>query len=187
MLNQTQIKSLSVATQVELEALKSNGVGNRLYCLCAELETLYRYETSGLAFLVDNTSVLTTGDGGNTRWVGIGGTYIYGIYPSINQFTEKLNVTSDDGIDTVPAKKTLKEIIVTNTGSASATIDFGTTSGDDDLAQSVVIAADGKPNTVVIEKTFSTTVAQDIYVSSADWTDVNLNFSVNYETTCDTI
>lgn len=41
-----------------------------------ETETFYRYEASGSAYTDDNTFVLSTGNGGNTRWLGVAGQYI---------------------------------------------------------------------------------------------------------------
>lgn len=48
--------------------------GDLLYV--ESLTTIYRYVALGAAYTDDNTYVLSTGDGGNTRWVGIAGQYI---------------------------------------------------------------------------------------------------------------
>jgi hypothetical protein len=44
---------------------------------CKETETQYRYEASGGALVANDQDITITGDGGNTRWVGIGGQYSY--------------------------------------------------------------------------------------------------------------
>ena len=76
MLNQIQIKKLSAATLTDIRAIVGGINGDRLICFCAATGTMYRYVTAGSAFGADNsTSVLATGDGGNTRWIGIAGTY----------------------------------------------------------------------------------------------------------------
>ena len=41
----------------------------------SDTDTIYRYETVGGAYTVNNTSVLATVDAGNTRWLGISGQY----------------------------------------------------------------------------------------------------------------
>jgi len=55
----------------------TTGTDNDL-CYVIATETLYRYEASGSAYTDDNTFVLSTGDGGNTRWLGVAGRYILG-------------------------------------------------------------------------------------------------------------
>jgi len=51
-------------------------------CYVVSTETLYRYESAGSAYTDDNFHILSTGDGGNTRWLGVSGRYIYDIYKS---------------------------------------------------------------------------------------------------------
>ena len=45
-------------------------------CYVVTTNTTYRYLTLGAAFTDDNTFVLSTGNGGNTRWVGTRGQYV---------------------------------------------------------------------------------------------------------------
>jgi len=45
-------------------------------CLVASIDTYYRYEADGSAYTVDGTTVLSTGDAGNTRWLAIAGKYL---------------------------------------------------------------------------------------------------------------
>ena len=54
----------------------ATGVDNKL-CYVVETETWYRYEATGSAYTDDNKYVLSTGDGGNTRWVGVAGKYLW--------------------------------------------------------------------------------------------------------------
>ena len=59
-------------TVVAAEA--ASGADNDL-CYVVETETFYRYESAGSAYTDDNTYILSTGDGGNTRWLAIAGKY----------------------------------------------------------------------------------------------------------------
>jgi len=51
------------------------GTQNKL-TYCVETETFYRYETNGSSYIDDDKYVLTTGNGGNTRYLGVAGQYI---------------------------------------------------------------------------------------------------------------
>ena len=62
------------ATVANAEA--ATGVDNKL-CYVVETETWYRYEETGSAYTDDNKWVLSTGDAGNTRWIGVAGKYRY--------------------------------------------------------------------------------------------------------------
>jgi len=44
-------------------------------CYVEETETFYRYEAAGAGYTDDNEGVLSTGDGGNTRWIAISGRF----------------------------------------------------------------------------------------------------------------
>jgi hypothetical protein len=44
-------------------------------CLSRDVNTIYRYIASGSAYTADDKYVLTTSLGGNTRWIGVAGTY----------------------------------------------------------------------------------------------------------------
>lgn len=52
------------------------GGANEDLIYVAETETIYKYIAAGAAYTDDNTFVLSTSDGGNTRWIGIAGRYI---------------------------------------------------------------------------------------------------------------
>ena len=62
------------ATVANAEA--ATGVDNKL-CYVVETETWYRYEATGSAYTDDNKWVLSTGDGGDTCWIGVAGKYNY--------------------------------------------------------------------------------------------------------------
>lgn len=66
---------VTYATVIAAEA--ASGTNNNL-CYVVETETYYRYIASGSGFTDDNKYVLSTGDGGNTRWIGIAGQYNLG-------------------------------------------------------------------------------------------------------------
>jgi hypothetical protein len=52
----------------------ANGADNDI-CYVVETDTFYRYESSGSAYTDNNTSILSTGEGGNTRWLAVAGKY----------------------------------------------------------------------------------------------------------------
>ena len=64
------IKSYSTIVIVEA----TSGMDNHI-CFVEETETFYRYESSGASFTDDNKYILSTNDGGTTRWLGITGKY----------------------------------------------------------------------------------------------------------------
>lgn len=66
---------ITYATVAEAEA--ATGIDNDL-CYVVQTETHYRYEASGSGNTDDNEYVLSTGDGGNTRWVGVSGRFNLG-------------------------------------------------------------------------------------------------------------
>lgn len=72
MINQRQIRNFSVQTLVEIKALTGR---NGELCTCLDMSTTYKYVASGSAYTPDDYYYLTTGNGGDTRWVGISGTY----------------------------------------------------------------------------------------------------------------
>jgi hypothetical protein len=52
----------------------ASGVDKEI-CYVESVETFYRYEADGSSYAADDTFVLTTGDGGNTKWLAMGGLY----------------------------------------------------------------------------------------------------------------
>lgn len=111
-------ESLSISVPIALTVAEAQLMlgDEKSYLYVKELKTIYEY--SALGEVVDNTYVLNTGDGGNTRWVGISGTYVYG---SLNI---KNNVIIDGDL-TVKGTKTVinteevdvkdKDIVIGNT------------------------------------------------------------------------
>lgn len=68
---------ITYATVAEAEA--ATGIDNDL-CFVVETETHYRYEASGSGYTDDDEYILSTGDGGNTCWLGISGKFNLGDY-----------------------------------------------------------------------------------------------------------
>jgi len=71
MLNQRQITDLVFDTVTAAEAAGRPGE----VCYCAETETFYAYVAAGSAYTVEHLEVLSTTNGGDTRWVARGGKY----------------------------------------------------------------------------------------------------------------
>ena len=88
-----------VATVAALKAL--TGADNRLR-YCVETETFYRYEATGAAYTADDLYVLTTGDAGNTRWLGVSGRYI-----TDGQAVKEILVPSTGDISTAQLRNTI--------------------------------------------------------------------------------
>jgi hypothetical protein len=73
--NQRQLDDMEYSTVAALKAVTT--VREGIISFCLENNTNYRYIAAGSAYTANDTSVLITGNGGNTRWVGIAGKYIY--------------------------------------------------------------------------------------------------------------
>ncbi len=69
-------KIKSYTTVADAEAV--SGTDNEL-CYVDETETFYKYEVTGSSYTDDNKYVLSTNDGGNTRWIGVAGQYNLGV------------------------------------------------------------------------------------------------------------
>jgi len=65
-------KQAPVATVAALEAIGSTDTLH--YCVATA--TTYQYLAAGSAYTVDSLYVLSTADGGNTRWIGVDGQYV---------------------------------------------------------------------------------------------------------------
>jgi hypothetical protein len=70
---QSHIQNLTLSTIASLKTVTEMTEGQ--ICLTRDNNTIYRYIASGSAYTADDKFVLTTADGGNTRWIGIGGKY----------------------------------------------------------------------------------------------------------------
>lgn len=71
-------------TTVALIEAASGSDNNLAYCV--ETETLYRYEATGSSYTDNNEDILSTGDGGDTRWIGVSGKYVYNMITSTGGF-----------------------------------------------------------------------------------------------------
>jgi hypothetical protein len=74
MINQRQIRNHAYTTLTEIKA--SIGREGEL-CTCLETDTTYKYVSNyiDLTDYSDDKYILTTGDGGTSRWVGVSGNY----------------------------------------------------------------------------------------------------------------
>jgi len=73
--NNAPVSGVTTYTTVSA-AETSTGTDNNL-CYVVETDTFYRYTSTGSAYTDDNKWILSTGDGGDTRWIGVSGKYIY--------------------------------------------------------------------------------------------------------------
>jgi len=74
-INQKQISKSQYTTLTLIKAATNLVEISTAYCL--ETKTQYEFVLAGSTYTANDTSVLITGDGGDTRWVGISGQYIY--------------------------------------------------------------------------------------------------------------
>lgn len=72
-INQRVLRNWRFATLAEIKAVANANI--QTLCYCDQTQTLYHYDpTSGAT--ADDQYILTTGAGGASRWVGIGGKYV---------------------------------------------------------------------------------------------------------------
>jgi hypothetical protein len=91
MIDQSQAKNFSYATLTEIKA--ATGREGEI-CHCIETETTYRYLVLGSSYTANDQNILITGNGGNTRWVGISGKYTTNDYiVDQNGIQYRMNVT----------------------------------------------------------------------------------------------
>ena len=85
------ISSSGVTTYLTVIAAEIATGSDNDICYVIETESFYRYELSAATYSDDNTYVLSTGDGGNTKWLAVGGKY------SINRVRGQEALTTGTG------------------------------------------------------------------------------------------
>ena len=83
----------------------ASGVDTQL-CYCDETATTYEYVAAGSGYTADDLYVFITGDGGDTRWIGVAGRYIAGpgsagvlINPSATELTWGSELLANPNLD----------------------------------------------------------------------------------------
>lgn len=109
------------------EAEVASGVDKDLIFV-VETETIYRYLAAGSGYTDDNTYVLSTGDGGNTRWIGTAGRYHYGPADSIELQTLGTPTYDDlnDWINIANSAGLVSGGTITDAGSGQINVATGT-------------------------------------------------------------
>ncbi len=96
MFNQRDIRNHRVSTIAEMNTIINANI--KTSCYCDETETLYRFSNTS-SLIVNNTSILDTGIGLATRWIGASGRYKYGEIDMDGAFNEKIiEINSDYGV-----------------------------------------------------------------------------------------
>jgi len=114
-----------LAEDVATAEVISATAGALLYVVATE--TLYRYEPSGAAYSDDNTFVLSTGDGGDTRWLGVAGKYhlldfyLYGLTATRLMASDGSKQVSSTDLSSW-LDGTTDQITVTDDGDGTATL-----------------------------------------------------------------
>jgi len=85
---------LGIPIYADVAAAEAASGSDTDLCYVATTDTFYEYVAAGSSYVDDDTFVLSTGDGGNTRWVGVAGKYrnSTGEKPT-NGFEDKDSVT----------------------------------------------------------------------------------------------
>ena len=97
LISQKQIKNQKILTKIDLQLLTELSDNDLLFC--SELQTTYQFLENGSAFVVNDTSILSTALGGDTRFIGIAGVNI-GVESIIESLSIKDNYITLNDIDT---------------------------------------------------------------------------------------
>lgn len=136
--NQNQVKDLFFA---DVTAAEAAGRPNEV-CYVQSLKTFYDYVVAGSAYTVDHTSILSTGNGGDTRWIARAGKVIF-IPPAPVAFAGSagrtithnyghtdyqliINPVADPGgfLGEIWISKAANTAVVYNSGSATGNFDY---------------------------------------------------------------
>lgn len=103
---------------IDVPSMEGGSGDDNLLAFNATLETLYRYEETGASYTIDDLFVLSTADGGDTRWIGVAGKYVYGDILSKSRFLGKSEtdqpVFAFDGNPLVGSRYKDEELIFQN-------------------------------------------------------------------------
>ena len=113
----------------DVTAAEAAGRPNEV-CYVQSLKTFYDYVVDGSAYTVNHTSVLSTGNGGDTRWLARAGLYALSINgpigqntPAAGNFTALTGKRTASATDYNPSALTSDYIIaITNTDAARSVI-----------------------------------------------------------------
>ncbi len=178
--------------------------GSYIYeSLCTKSANTISFEGSsslgGLSFVLDDFSITQIGcvlqleqpGIGHSQWLDNSGNELHGEVsgaiptnlPSDNveRFRHIITITGDTTFtDIIPAKYELEKIIFIESAGNEATLNLGTTSDNDDIFSLAIIAA-SQPTTIVINKTFSISAEQSLYLNDAtggDWNSASLTITI---------
>lgn len=93
-INQTQIKNFETQDIASLKLVKGR---DKEIIFCVETETSYMYTSNGGALTPNDTSVVVTVNGGNTRWVAVFGRYTYTKEIVAQQYVKEFDLNTWQG------------------------------------------------------------------------------------------
>jgi hypothetical protein len=146
--------------------------------------------------ITENTILTGDSNGFATTLTGTEGSLIgFGASNEVQEFTafeafnilKETGITADKtlaliGIDTVgsnlKATFAIDEILLINTTANSVTVNVGSTALGTDIVNAVVVGANATVLCGLGTRYFSSTVNQDLYISSGSWNSANLTISV---------
>lgn len=76
----------TIQSFIDVPSMEGGSGDDNMLAYNSTLETFYRYEETGGLYTIDDLFILATADGGDTRWIGVAGKYVYGEIQSKTKF-----------------------------------------------------------------------------------------------------
>lgn len=163
-LNQRAIRSLKAPTLTAIKAITAGFDG--LLSFCVETQTLYVWVTAGSSYTANNLSVLSTGVGGDTRWLGISGQYV--CFPIVSPYLSYQALVSQSGTnDPTEVTLFLNQLGATMTWTRTSTGIYTLTAN---------------PNVFTLQKTSVIISSSYLYLNKIDVL-INNSFTITFYTT----
>jgi len=115
--------SAGIVTYADVAAAEAASGSDNDLCYVVATDTLYRYEADGVAYTDDNEYVLSTGDGGNTRWLAKAGRFV------VDQLNIDGRLTVEDDAAIPPLNITERAAEPTTPAAGDIYLDNGTNTG----------------------------------------------------------
>jgi len=133
--------------------------------------TTHHHAFSASTFVNETQGILVSG---STNQFYLDDTYIANaVLPDLHTVD---NITANQSLGNLPSGQTLGMIYITNNGTATASVDLGTTTTGNDITpyESISVAAD-EDVSITVNMRLSVTETKTMYINSDDWTNVDLD------------
>lgn len=154
MLNQNQIKDLIFA---DVTAAEAAGRPNEI-CYVQSMKTLYDYVVAGSGYTVNHTSILSTGNGGDTRWRARAGQYVVDVV-DFKGGLKTIDPTDPDGVgdrgyySDIVAENGIEKIWYHKSGDESTDLDEAVEKMHEHLSPVVIVSQTSQNNVEIIAYT----------------------------------